>query len=285
MVDGYLRHLRACNVFDPGRFRPLRIAGQDVGCVRRDTADLLCRFGDQVFAMADDGPLVLSETLTTSSQRTEAVGKVLARIAETGRIPPLHGESYPVVLRWGEPHLLTVDRAYAAVLGVPAFGLHVNGYVTAGGETQMWLARRAADRRVCPGQFDNLVGGGQPAHLTLEENLRKEGAEEAGLTADQCAMAKPVSAVSYVMETDAGLRRDVLFLYDLLLDRSFEPVNTDGEVDAFLLQPMAEVAARVRETDAFKFNVNLVLIDFFIRHGLIRPDDPGFLDLVRGLRR
>lgn len=285
MLDGYLRHLRACNTFDPSRFHPLYVSDQQVGYVRDDTARALCEFGRRVFRLTADGRLILAEDLTTPAERTEAVKAVLAELNHAGRLPSPHGESYPVVLRWGEPPLLTVDRSYASVLGVAAFGLHVNGYIKVDGETRIWVARRAADRRVSPGKLDNLVGGGQPADLTLDENLRKEGAEEASLTKEQCAQAIPVGAVSYVMQTDIGVRRDTLFLYDLRLDPRFEPVNTDGEVDAFLLQPMEDVAARIRETDAFKFNVNLVLIDFFVRHGLIRPDDPGYLDLVRGLRR
>lgn len=284
MLDGYLRHIHACNTFDPGAFRPFRVAGQDVGRVRHDLAAALAQDHPQTFE-ASEGRLLLAAHLATPAVRTEAVGQVLVRLAEAGRLPPPQGEAYPVVMRWGDPHLLTVDRAFAAALGIPAFGLHVNGYVRSVGEKRVWIARRALDRRVSPGQLDNLVGGGQPADLTLDQNLLKEAAEEAGLTADQCAGARPTSAVSYTMETEFGLRRDVLFIYDLPLDPQFAPVNTDGEVDTFLLMTMAEVAAQVRDTDDVKFNVNLVLIDFLIRHGFIQPDDPGYLDLVRGLRR
>ena len=41
---------------------------------------------------------------------------------------------------------------------------------------------------------------------------------------------------------------------------------------------------RVRDTSEFKYNCNLVLIDFFVRHGLIEPDDPDYLAIVAGLR-
>lgn len=42
----------------------------------------------------------------------------------------------------------------------------------------------------------------------------------------------------------------------------------------------------MRDTDDFKFNVNLVIIDFLIRHGLLRPDDePDYVAIVHGLRR
>ncbi len=40
-------------------------------------------------------------------------------------------------------------------------------------------------------------------------------------------------------------------------------------MEAFELWPIDRAVAAVRDTDAFKFNVNLVLIDLFQRQGLI----------------
>jgi hypothetical protein len=40
----------------------------------------------------------------------------------------------------------------------------------------------------------------------------------------------------------------------------------------------------VRDTFEFKYNCNLVLIDFFVRHGLIAADDPDWFDIAAGLR-
>ena len=51
--------------------------------------------------------------------------------------------------------------------------------------------------------------------------------------------------------------------------RNFSPQAADGEVEAFELWPIARVMQTVRDTDEFKFNVNLVLIDLFRRQGLI----------------
>jgi len=92
-----------------------------------------------------------------------------------------------------------------------------------------------------------------------------------------------VGAVSYCYEGDGGLRPDTLFNYDLELPADFEPEPRDGEIESFSLWPMDQVIATVRETDAFKFNCNLVIIDFLIRHGFIAPDDPDYLSLVGGL--
>ena len=60
-------------------------------------------------------------------------------------------------------------------------------------------------------------------------------------------------------------------------------MNTDGEVDAFYLWPIEQVAETVREGDEFKFNCALVAIDFLIRHGFIAADNPDYSDIVEGL--
>jgi hypothetical protein len=86
------------------------------------------------------------------------------------------------------------------------------------------------------------------------------------------------------MEVTQGLRDDVLFVYDLETPGDFVPQNTDGEIVEFMLVEAREALARVRDTDDFKFNVNLILIDFALRHGLVTPEEPEYLALVAGLR-
>jgi hypothetical protein len=49
--------------------------------------------------------------------------------------------------------------------------------------------------------------------------------------------------------------------------------------------PVDELMDIVGRTDEFKFNCNLVLIDFFIRHGRLTPDHPDYVEIVRGLRQ
>jgi len=87
------------------------------------------------------------------------------------------------------------------------------------------------------------------------------------------------------METELGIRDDVLFVYYIKLPDAFEPKNSDGEIVRFDLMPAEAVVDRVRRTDDFKFNVNLVILDFALRHGLISVDDPEYLDVASGLHR
>ena len=262
----------------------LIVDGGQVGRVAARAAHLMARAG---------APFIVTSTrveidpgLADPSERTRAVALALDRLVRAGDLPPPHGEAFPVLARWGEGELMRVDRAHVPLLGITAFGLHVNGYREGPAGLEMWIARRAADRLIEPGKLDNLVGGGQPAGIGLADNLRKEAAEEAGVGADLAARARPAGLVSYQRTHPLGLRRDVLFVYDLLVDDGFEPVNTDGEVDGFSCHPIAEVLDRLRhDLDAFKFNVPLVIVDFCIRYGTLDPDrEPDYVDLVQGLR-
>jgi hypothetical protein len=148
----------------------------------------------------------------------------------------------------------------------------------------LWIGRRALDKKVAPGKLDNLVAGGISAGYDAWTTLVKEAAEEADMPDFLARRARPAGAVMYRMAVPEGLRDDVLFSYDIELPGDFAPRNTDGELSGFERMSLAECLRLVRETDDFKFNVNLVLIDFALRHGVFAPEDPGYLDLVTGLR-
>ena len=68
-------------------------------------------------------------------------------------------------------------------------------------------------------------------------------------------------------------------------DEMHARVLQDGEVESFMRLPIAEVADLVANTDEFKDNCNLVIIDFLIRHGHIVPEQPGYLALLAGMRQ
>ena len=89
--------------------------------------------------------------------------------------------------------------------------------------------------------------------------------------------------LSYRCERPEGLRDDVLFCFDLVLPPEFVPHNTDGEVDEFFLWPVERVVETVRDTDDFKFNVNLVVLHLMLRRSLLGPDDPDYQAIVEAL--
>jgi hypothetical protein len=62
--------------------------------------------------------------------------------------------------------LMLVERASASLLGIRAYGVHINGYVTLpNGEVELWVAKRSATKQTFPGKLDHLVAGGLPAGI------------------------------------------------------------------------------------------------------------------------
>lgn len=281
----YLRHVQTCNRHDPAAFLPFLVNGLPVGMIPPTLAGYVAdvhsafqplRGGGVDFV--GDGPAAL----------TAAMDATLATLESGGRVPRRRGELYPALTRWGADPLFLIDRAAAPLFGLPCFGIHLNGYVRRADGLHLWVGRRARDRSVAAGKFDNMVAGGQPAGLSLDANLAKEAYEEAGLSPDQVAPARQVGILSYTMDTVkdgavVGVRRDTLFCYDLELPSDVVPHNTDGEVEGFELWPVARVADSVRRTDDWKFNVNLVVMDFLIRHGVIAADDLEYPALAAAL--
>ena len=269
---GYLRHVTFCNRADMTLFVPFYLDGVAHGFVKKNLPDLI---------PYQDG-FTLAESATDFASRTAAMGRVAAHLsAKYGRV--LCGEMYPVLRRWGDTPLAQIDRAAVPWFGVPAFGIHVNGYVRKKDGIHLWIGERAADRAVDPGLLDNMIGGGQPIGYTLEENLCKEAKEEAGIEPALAKTARLIGPLSDRFERHQGLRNDTLFVYDLELDEDFVPRNTDGEVAAFHLMPVAEVAALVHDTDTFKFNCNLVIIDFLMRHGFLTPEHADYAQLAASM--
>jgi 8-oxo-dGTP pyrophosphatase MutT (NUDIX family) len=165
-----------------------------------------------------------------------------------------------------------------------SFGQHLNAYVMTESGMKMWIARRAYDRGYEAGKLDHMVAGGLAYDVKPSDNLEKECYEEAGMCAELAKKAKPVGFVTYKYDYTLGGKEDILYCYDIELDESFTPHCTDGEVEEFYLMPIEEVAHVVRTTNKFKVNCNLVIIDFLVRHGYIKPEDEDYIDIVNGLR-
>ena len=129
------------------------------------------------------------------------------------------------------------------------------------------------------------MAGGQPIGIGLHDNLIKECAEEASIPRTLAEQAKAVSYITYLNQSGPQLKPDVMTCFDLELPEDFTPRANDGEVHSFELWPAQRVFETVRDTTEFKYNCNLVLIDFFVRHGLLSADDPQFMAVVSGLKK
>lgn len=277
----FLDRIAECHVFDPNGHRPLVVDGREVGLIEDALAERLRAFPD-VFGV-DEDRIEFVPGLDGFESRTEAVHGVLLDMKANGEIAGWRDEPYPVAERFSAPVLFNMERAAVPLFGVRAYGVHLNGFVEKDGRLYMWVGKRSLAKPTGPGKLDQMVAGGQPAGISLMDNLIKECAEEAAIPRALAVKAKPIGAVSYTTRRKEGLRRDVLFNYDLAVPVEFEPRNTDGEIDSFRLYPIEEVAEIVRDTDRFKFNCALVVVDFLIRHGVIEPDHPDYLGMLKGL--
>ncbi|MDG6094459.1 NUDIX domain-containing protein [Acetobacter sp. AN02] len=271
--DPFLRHLHECNQATlPGNRTLFRLAGKKAGWIDPVLAPTLAqsdsiRQTEAGFALDDPGQL-------------EALGNTLAN---QGLYKP-HNELFDVAPDPDSDRAeARIDRGALPLFGFRARGVHMNGLVRRKDGLFLWVGHRAATKRLDPGKLDHLVAGGVSAGLSPDEALRKEAAEEASMPADIVARASHTARLVYTIARPEGLRRDILHCYDLELPETFHPAPADGEVDHFSLMSIHEVFERVRDTNDFKFNVNLVLTDLFLRERLIDPDSTTGQELRRGL--
>ena len=279
-----MRHIVTCNRHNLATFKPFEVDGVTIGHVRPALAAEMTKY-PEIFVVSERS-LTFTDTLTGFERRSAAMARVLADLVKSGLLPPERGEFYPVAAAFSEEPFFQLDRGAISAFGIRASGVHVNGFTRNDkGAIEMWIARRAKDRVAYPNMLDNMVAGGQPIGLGLKENVIKECAEEADIPATLAAQARPTGAISYTYEAADGLKPDIIFCYDLALPEDFVPRNTDGEVAAFYRLPIREVAKIVESSLEFKFNCNLVIIDFLIRHGFLSPEHPDYLRLIQGLHQ
>jgi len=259
------RHIRACNnAVLPGHRLPVLLDGAQIGWTLPATAVEAASLG----ATERDGALHISAA---------ALQDVARGLADRG-LCRWRAEAFDVRATPDGPALGQIDRGALPALGIGAVGVHLNGLVG----DRLWVARRAANKALDPGKLDHIVAGGVPFGHTIEQTLVKEAEEEAGMPPELASQARHTGTIDYAMDRAEGLRRDRLHCFDIEFPADFRPEPQDGEVEAFELWPLDQVLETVRRTDAFKFNVNLVLIDLFIRRHMLPPEEAASLRSALG---
>ncbi len=156
--------------------------------------------------------------------------------------------------------LATVERAVVRPLGIATTAVHLVGYSPDG---RHWVQQRSLTKPNDPGLWDTLMGGMIPATDTLEEALRRETWEEAGLTLEQVTGLRHGGRVTTRRPTGDGRCGYVvehIDWYRCTVPEGVEPVNQDGEVDRFALMTCEQVASRL-ERDEFTTEAALILLE------------------------
>lgn len=268
-----LRHIQNCNSAQlPGKYHPFRIKNKIVGWINPDMLPVL----EDAGVIRDKDHFVTLDVSTS----LQDLGK---RLIKNQTVQSMN-ELFDVYPSPHEKPIGQIDRSVLPLLGFIGTGVHLNGLVKKSDGIYLWVGKRSPNKRLDPGKLDHIVAGGIPAGLDHRKALFKEAEEEASIPENLIEQAQYVSMITYSMQRPEGLRRDVLYCYDLWLPEDFLPTPNDGEVVEFRLMKLQDIFERVCLTDDVKFNVNLVLIDLFLRQGLIPKHSPLNQQLKLGLR-
>lgn len=189
---------------------------------------------------------------------------------------------------------LQIERFAVGLFGTTSRGAHLTAYTTtAEGEMKIWVPRRSSALKTYPGMLDTTVAGGVRAQETPFETIVHEADEEASLPESFVRRkAKSCGVLTYIHLTDESffaeqglVMPDIVHVYDLELDSDVVPMPKDDEVKEFYCLSVPDIQANLK-AGAFKPNSAVVMIDFFIRHGIITPEnEEDFTEICMRMHR
>ncbi|KAI1498167.1 NUDIX domain-containing protein [Biscogniauxia marginata] len=256
------------------------------------------------------GPVAVDESARTvhafegpadEAGRSALVAAVMSYWREHGTFDVLRGwrdELWPVYGSNNTEILYSGERSGTGMFGVMRYGVHMTGYVrddTASHGIKIWVPRRAADKSTYPNMLDNTVAGGLMTGEDPLECMIREADEEANL-AEPLVRSRVVHTgiVTYIYVTDervggeAGqIYPEMQWVYEIELKPTAgeTPTPKDGEVAEFHLWTVEQVREAL-DRGEFKPNCALIVLDFFVRHGVLtRENEPDFDEIVRRMHR
>jgi 8-oxo-dGTP pyrophosphatase MutT (NUDIX family) len=136
--------------------------------------------------------------------------------------------------------------------------------------------------------LDNTVAGGIATGEDPFSTLIREADEEASLpSALVRTRARAHGTVSYIYIRspraggEAGMiQPECQAVYDLELPADVRPAPNDSEVEAFYLWTVREVQEHMQRGE-FKPNCALYLLEFFVRRGILTPENEPDLEEIR----
>ena len=257
---------------------PFYVREHAVGWLRPSFADLLRRWPHHF--EVNPSFVTLRAKPDTVPGRTAALAEVTKELAKDGVMRGWRDELVSVSHHYAAPELLRIERCASRHFGLMSYGAHLNGFVRGDGLPRVWIARRSTSKPIDAGRLDNMVGGRIAAGTTVDETLRKEAWEEAGIPPALLQDLNCVGAVRVEYSVPEGLHREILFVHDLWLPADFTPTNQDGEVSEIQSMAVEDVLQRLLAGD-FTLDAGVVMIDGLLRLGAVLPEDSQYLDLLR----
>lgn len=218
-----------------------------------------------------------------------------AKTGETFRVlKGWRNEMYPVYGPYSSRKpMVSMERAGSALFGINSYGVHMTVYVDTAQGMKIWVPRRARNKQTYGGMLDNSVAGGLSTGEKPFECLVRESAEEASFSEQLVrSNAKPCGTVSYfhIRDARAGgeaglLQPECQYVFDMEIGAEVIPKPGDNEVEDFYLWTVDEVKRALAEGQ-FKPNCAAVLLDFFIRRGILTAEnEKDYMEIVSRLHR
>lgn len=241
--------------------------------------------------------VALFQEAATEEERTKLVGRLMEYWRQNQTFRILKGwrnELFPVYGRNGEL-LFNIERTAIGLFGAAQFGVHMTAFIRRHDgksryDFRFWVPRRALTKTTYPGMLDNTVAGGLATGEDPFECIIREGDEEASLPEDFMRKhTKETGTITYIYITDERtggepgyVYPECQWVYDLELpaDGSITPIPKDGEVESFSLHTVEEVQEQLAQ-GLWKPNCAIVMLDFFVRHGIYTPENEPYFDDIR----
>ncbi|TQV95542.1 hypothetical protein V2A60_000731 [Cordyceps javanica] len=235
--------------------------------------------------------LVPEDKTQLATASATAISRLLSAAQDAGAFAKLSnwpGEKFPVI---GSPFTFAIDRAIAPYFGIVTTGAQLTAFVRneVGQIDGIWLVKRAADKPTYPGLLDNAVGGAVKHDETPFECLLREASEELGLVAEAAVPAGTVSWFN-IKDSRSGLASGLVepgvqYVYDLEVSPEVELRPEEPGIEWVKLLSVEETKAALKRYE-FKPSCAIVMIDFFVRHGMINAEnDTHFAEMIPRLHR
>lgn len=233
----------------------------------------------------DKGDLSVSCSTALSNIIQRAIDEDTFRV-----IHRTHSEAYPII---GANFPVSLERYASTLFGIISRGAHLTVYNKTASGMKIWVPRRSPNLFTYPNRLDTTVAGGVAFGEGPFECIVREGNEEASLPEDLIRnKVVHCGCISYVGLNDpksggeTGLiAPDIMYVYDLELPENMVCKQNDEEVKEFYLMTIDEVKESLARAE-FKTNSALVMIDFFIRHGIITAEnEKNYAEIIARLHR
>ncbi|KAB5576519.1 NUDIX hydrolase domain-like protein [Coniochaeta sp. 2T2.1] len=272
-----------------------------LGYMPHSVFDALVKTPESIRGKLDFDPSTHTVTLfhqpQTEPERTELVARLTDYWRQNGTFRILKGwrdEMWPVYDSKGNV-LFSMERAAMGLFGTMRYGVHLSAFVRGKSDNskydvRIWVPKRSTSKSTYPGMLDNTVAGGLMTAEDPFECIIREADEEASLPEEVVRhQAKFVGLVTYIYITDerSGGEDGLIYpecqwVYDLELpaDQTIIPEPKDGEVESFSLCTVEDIKEQLAQ-GRWKPNCALVMLDFFVRHGIITPENDPYYSEIR----